>query len=143
MHTFYNKDNAFLDRFVQHTLRQQPYQSTGWMGRLPRVSIRGGRGLTGWMMPNKEKRIQRESTHKRYTAPDGGTICTLTYAPKASPSIAEQKKKTIIHPVLVFLTTFGTDATEFEQEISAFVDVLGWTVIVFHRRGLHCPMSTP
>jgi predicted alpha/beta-fold hydrolase len=73
------------------------------------------------------------STHQKYVLPDQGTVCTLTFLPEPfEPST----------PLIFFLPTFASNAGEFEPLIECYVKLFRWAVVVYHKRGVHCPLST-
>ena len=70
--------------------------------------------------------------HRTFVLKDGGSVCCLDFVSKDPAA-----------PVLVLCPTFcgGMDVIERVAEFA--YDRLKWTVVVYNRRGGHCPLTSP
>ena len=72
--------------------------------------------------------------HETFTMPDGGTVCVEHFI----PTVVDEK--TVM--IYMFETFSGTTITLFHPLIEIFVKILHWQVVLIHRRGVHCPLTT-
>lgn len=82
-----------------------------------------------------ECRGRSDTTHTVFRRPDGGTVCIQQFLPS--------EPVTALTPLLFIASGFAGDVTTYETFLYVVVQHLGWIVVVFHRRGAHCPFTSP
>lgn len=83
--------------------------------------------------PNKTIQNSLYKKHEHVKTQDGGTVCFTWYPPTI---MAENI------PILFILDTFS-GSNIFEALVCATIGKLKWHAIILHRRGVHCPLTTP
>ena len=160
MQSFYDRNHTDFHQFVETTLKSNAYVCPRLLSWVPQLNLVGSR-LTSWLMPaartgrtggqkprsaaaatgtgtatGQQQQETLSFVHESFLLEDGGTVCTFTYSPP-------EDNKTGESPILFFLPTFNTNAFAFQPFITCLVQLLHWTVIVFHRRAIHCPVTSP
>lgn len=136
MEVSYDHESKLIHPFVHEFLEKHPYKCT----KLVQVSsISSITNVFGGMMSLMARSsvlpIDKilPSTHEAYKTADGATVCCTFY----HPNVVDSKT-----PLLFILNTFGGNTPLFEALIIVLIKNLGWNVVLYHRRGVHCPLTS-
>src|SRR5437868_1450092 len=132
----YNHDNKVISQFVTTVVRTNEYKSTKFMKRFKPTNF--STIFNSLLMTFTSKSPLRAQalnfTHEQIVLADGGTVCFHHYFPTVSD---------VDTPLIFILGTFEGVVSIYETLLVTLVEVSGWNVVTFHRRGVHCELTSP
>jgi predicted alpha/beta-fold hydrolase len=135
MELHYNNENAFISEFAKKIKEKNIFHCANLLSF---ISFSDGLHLfatLGFIFRRKslfENILYNK--HEKIKLADGGTVCFTQYSPSVMSANA---------PIVFILETFSGNGKILEPLIYVLVQKLKWSVVVFRRRGVHCPLTSP